>query len=59
MIVKSFKSYAMNIASDGSEDDPIHCFKPKQPCHAGCQQLKIFSQLKFYLKRCFLYTSFN
>ena len=18
----------------------IHCFKPNQPCHAGCQQLK-------------------
>ena len=40
MIVESFKSCTLNFASDGSEDDLIHCFKPKQPCHAGRQQLK-------------------
>ena len=39
--VKSFKSCALNIASDGSEDDLIHCFEPNQPCHAGCQQVKL------------------
>ena len=28
------------LCNDGSEDERIHCFKPKGPCHAGCQQLK-------------------
>ena len=41
MIVESFKSCALNIADDGSEDEIIHCFKPKEPCHAGRQQLKL------------------
>ena len=40
MIVESFKSCALNLANDGSEDERIHCFKPKEPCHAGRQQLK-------------------
>ena len=40
MIVESFKSCALNIANDGSEDEIIHCFKPKESCHAGRQQLK-------------------
>ena len=28
------------LCNDGSEDERIHCFKPKEPCHTGCQQLK-------------------
>ena len=40
MIVESFKSCALNLANDGSEDEMIHCFKPKEPCHAGRHQLK-------------------
>ena len=33
-------SCVLNIANDGSEDEIIHCFNPKKPCHAGRQQLK-------------------
>ena len=40
MIDESFKSCALNLANDGSEDERINCFKPKEPCHAGRQQLK-------------------
>ena len=40
VIVESFKSCALNLANDESEDERIHCFKPKEPCHAGRQQLK-------------------
>ena len=40
MIVESFKSCSLNLANDGSEYERIHCFKPKEPCHAGRQQLK-------------------
>ena len=49
VIVESFKSCALNLANDGSEDERIHCFKPKEPCHAGRQQLK--SQLSVLDKR--------
>ena len=35
MIKSSFKSYALNVAIDGSEDELIHCFKENQPCSAG------------------------
>ena len=27
------------MASDGSEDDQIHCLKEGQPCHAGQDRL--------------------
>ena len=40
VIVKSFKSCALNIANNGSKGEIIHFFKPKEPCHAGRQQLK-------------------
>ena len=40
MIVKSFKSCALNLAVDGSEDSNIHCFKKGQPCEGGSEQLK-------------------
>ena len=35
VIKSSFKSCALNIAIDGSEDELIHCFKENQPCSAG------------------------
>jgi len=37
---KSFKSYALNLGVDGSQDSEIHCFKKGQPCEAGTGQLK-------------------
>lgn len=40
LIVKSFKACALNLNVDGSEDSAIHCFKERQPCQAGAQQLK-------------------
>ena len=39
----SFKSCALNIAIDGTEDELIHCFKEKQPCSAGLQRLKVMA----------------
>ena len=39
-IKTSFKSCALNLATDGSEDDLIHCFKEKEPCKAGREILK-------------------
>ena len=35
LIIRSFRSYALTVASDGSEDDQIHCLKEGQPCHSG------------------------
>ena len=40
MIAKSFKSCALNLAVDGTEDSKIHCFKEGQPCEAGSEQLQ-------------------
>ena len=40
IIKRSFKSCALNINVDGSEDDVIHCFKESQPCAAGREMLK-------------------
>ena len=40
VIAKSFKSCALNLAIDGSEDSEIHCFKKGQPCEAGAEQLE-------------------
>lgn len=40
VITKSFKSCALNLAVDGSQDSEIHCFKRGQPCEAGAEQLK-------------------
>ena len=39
-IKRSFKSCALNINLDGSEDDVIHCFKESQPSAAGREMLK-------------------
>ena len=35
----SFKACALTSAIDGSDDKDIHCFKDKQPCHAGLEVL--------------------
>ena len=40
VISKSFKSSALNLAVDGTEDSVIHCFKKGQPCKAGSDQLQ-------------------
>ena len=40
LITKSFKSCALNLAVDGSQDSEIHCFKKGQPCEGGAEQLK-------------------
>lgn len=37
---KSFKSCALNLGVDGSQDSDIHCSKKGQPWEAGAQQLK-------------------
>ena len=42
-IKSSFKSYAFDIAIDGSEDELFHCFKESQPCSAGLQRLKVMA----------------
>ena len=39
VIKSSFKSCALNIAVDGSEDRLIHCFKEDQSCSAGLHRL--------------------
>ena len=39
-ITKSFKSFALNLAVDGSQDSEIHCFKKGHPCEVGAEQLK-------------------
>ena len=41
VISKSFKSCALNLAVDGTEDSMIHCFKKGQPCEAGSDQLQV------------------
>ena len=42
--VNSFKSCALTLAVDSSEDELIHCLKPGQPCHSGLAQLKAVQQ---------------
>ena len=44
MIIDSFKSCALTVAVDGSEDGHIHCFKENQPCRAGLERLKVVQQ---------------
>ena len=39
IICKSLKACALTSAIDGSDDKDIHCFKEKQPCHAGLEML--------------------
>ena len=40
MISKFFKTCALNLPVDGSQDSCIHCFKRDQPCAAGATQLQ-------------------
>ena len=44
IIVNSFKSCALTLAVDGSEDELIHCLKPSQSCHFCLAQLKAVQQ---------------
>ena len=40
LIIKSFKTSALNLATDGSEDEFIHCFKKEEACPNGADRLK-------------------
>ena len=40
MVDNSFKSCALTIPTDGSQDDYIHCFKNGQPCESGGGMLR-------------------
>ena len=46
-VKKSFSSCAATTATDGSEDENIHCFKPGQLCEEGrsvlAEKMKNFS----------------
>ena len=44
MIINSFKSCALTVEVDGSEDGHIHYVKENQPCHAGLERLKVVQQ---------------
>ncbi|PFX13070.1 Pogo transposable element with KRAB domain [Stylophora pistillata] len=44
IIVNYFKSCALTLAVDGSEDELIHCLKPSQPCYSSLAQLKAVQQ---------------
>ena len=39
MVAQSFKSCALTVTVDGSEDDEISCFKPDKPCSDGRKRL--------------------
>ena len=47
MIRKSFRCCALTLATDGSEDEEITCFKEGKPCAAGKrvleEQMKLFN----------------
>ena len=40
LIIHSFKTCALNLAIDGSEDDQIHCFKEQGACLDGAVKLE-------------------
>ena len=44
LIIRSFRSCALTVVPDGSEDDQIHCLKEGQPCHAGQDRLASIQQ---------------
>ena len=44
LIIRSFRSCALTVAPDGSEDDQIHCLKEGQLCHAGLDRLTSIQQ---------------
>ena len=45
LIAKSFISCGLSVATDGSQDDNITCFKPDRPCSSGRELLN--AQLNF------------
>ena len=48
MIKNSLQSCALNLPTDGSKDEEIHCFKENQPCKKGkeilASQLSILTE---------------
>ena len=44
LIVRSFRSCAITVATDGSKDDQIHCLKEGQSCHSGLSRLTSIQQ---------------
>ena len=40
-IKTSFKLCALNLATEGAEDEKTHCFKEGQPCHKGKEILEM------------------
>ena len=44
LVIRSFRSCALTVAPDGSEDDQIHCLKEGQPCHTGQDRLASIQQ---------------
>ena len=44
IVIRSFRSCALTVAPDRSEDDQIHCLKGGQPCHAGQDRLASIQQ---------------
>ena len=44
LLINSFRSCALTVAVDGSEEEQIHCLKKGQPCHAGLDHLKTVHQ---------------
>ena len=54
-IKKSFKSSTLNLATDGSEDNLIHCFEEDEPCKARKEilqsQLSILTENHFEIDK--------
>ena len=44
LIIRSFRSCALTVAPDGSEDNQIHCLREGQPCNAGLDRLTSIQQ---------------
>lgn len=42
---RSFKSCALTIPNDGTQDNNIHRFKADQPCHAGLEKLQSLTDI--------------
>ena len=45
LIIHSFKTCALNLAIDGSEDDQIHCFKEQGACPDGAVKIEELLQI--------------
>ena len=57
LVIDFFKSCALTVATDGSEDAEIHCLKPSQPCAAGLDQLKRLNHVHYEERRSFRETN--